>query len=328
MRKNKVSIIIPCYNAENTIISALSSLKAQLCKDFEVIIVNDGSTDNTLLVTEEYMKDSGLNYTLISHEDKGVSVARNNGIAASGGEYLMFLDADDIYHPAMVKYFLELIESTEADTVFCSFTRDVGRLPDKKSDTIGKAIPLDSYKLQEYLLFQYIPNGMWSYIYKKDILDKFNIRFTPGRIGEDREFTWKYLCHCSSGIALDMQLYGYCDNPCSVGNNISINKIEFLSTMDSIDNYLKENNSSFHPVFQKFGRSRILWSILKIFSKADRKDLFEACMPKKEARKHMARLLLYPDFKIKITSLLYIISPALFFECIKIFMKWVNKTNV
>jgi glycosyltransferase involved in cell wall biosynthesis len=228
MLKPNVSIIVPCYNAENTIKATIDSIKTQSYKDFEVILVNDGSTDNTLSIIEQNMVGSGLNFTIITHEDKGVSVARNTGIEASKGKYLMFLDADDIYHPSMVMYLVELIETTKTDTAFCSFTRNVDELPNVRFDNIGKATLLNNYELQKNLLFQNIPNGMWSFIYKKQILDKFFIRFAPGNIGEDREFTWKYLCHCESGVALDMRLYGYYDNPKSAINNVSISKIDIL----------------------------------------------------------------------------------------------------
>ncbi|HEX9058802.1 MAG TPA: glycosyltransferase [Clostridia bacterium] len=323
MEKPKVSIIIPCYNAENTIKSTVDSIKAQLYKDFEVIFIDDGSTDNTLNVIERNISGSDIKYRIITQPNSGVSVARNTGIEASNADYLMFLDADDIYHPSMLMYLMELIQKTKSDTVFCSFTRNVDELPGMKFDNMGKFTILNNYKLQEYFMFQYIPCAMWSFVYKKQIIDKFNIRFAPGtKYGEDGEFTWKYLCHCSYGTALDMQLYGYYDNPQSAVNNVSIDKMDLLASIYRVDEYLEKNNSSFYTVFHRFSPSRTLWSILKTFSKADREDLFETCIAHKEAKKHMMRLLLYPDFRIKLTALIYIISPSLFFKCIK---KWLNK---
>lgn len=322
MQTPNVSIIIPCYNAENTIKTTIASIKAQTYKSFEVIFINAGSTDNTLSVLENCLTCSDLDYKILTQENKGVSVARNTGIEASCGKYLMFLDADDIYHPSMVGYLVEIIENSKTDTVFCSFTRNIDKLADEKFDNMGKTILFNNYQLQENLLFQYIPCGMTMFIFKKLIIKQFMIGFTPNtKYGEDREFTWKYLCHCNSGIALDMQLYGYFDNPHSATNNVSISKLDLLTAMYRVDEYLQKNNSSFYWVFHKFGCSRIIWTILKTFSKANRRDLFDWCVKPKEAKKHMLQLLLYPDFRIKATSLIYIISPTLFFQCIKKFYR-------
>ena len=207
MRRPNVSIIIPCYNAERTIKSTIDSIKWQIYKNFEVIFVNDGSTDNTLNAIEHYMGSSNIRYTIITQPNSGVSVARNTGIEASIGDYIMFLDADDIYHPYMVMYLVEQMERTKVDTAFCSFTRNIHDLPNMKFKDIEDVVLLDNYKLQKNLFFQNVPCALWTFVYKKNILDEFKIRFVPNiKYGEDEEFTWKYLCHCSSGAVLNMQL--------------------------------------------------------------------------------------------------------------------------
>ncbi len=320
MEKPKVSVIIPCYNAENTIRSTIDSLKGQTYKDFEVVFVNDGSTDNTLNVIEDHMMDSGIRYTIITQQNGGVSLARNTGIGISKGEYIMFLDGDDIYHWRMIEYLVGQMESMKTDTAFCSYSRNIDDLLNVKYHNVSGVTLLDNYKLQEYFLFNYIPCGMPMFIYKKQVIDKFKIQFTPNtKYGEDREFAWKYLCHCNSGAAIDMELYGYYNNPKSAVNNVSIDKMDLLTAIYRVDEYLEKNSSSFYPVFHKLASSRTLWAILKTFSKANRKDLFKTCISRKEAKKHMIRLLRYPDSRIKITALLYIISPSLFFLFIKKF---------
>lgn len=318
MKAPKVSIIVPCYNAEGTITPTINSIKAQIYKDFEVIFIDDGSTDNTLDLIQHCISGSDIKYRIIAQQNSGVSIARNTGIEASDGDYLLFLDADDIYHPTMIGYLIELIEKFKLDTAFCSFTRNTDDLPHMKFDNMGKTTLLDNYKLQEHLMYQYIPCAMWTFVYKKQILDEFKIRFTPNiKYGEDEEFTWKYLCHCTRGAALDMKLYGYYNNPKSAINTCSISRMDSLKAMYEAGEYLEKNNSSFYTVFHKFMYSRTVWSVLRIFSKANRKDLFETCISHKEAKKHMMRLLLYPDFSIKVTAFIYILSPSLFFECVK-----------
>ena len=89
-----VSIIIPCYNYSNYLVFTLESLQEQVFKDWECLIIDDGSTDDTKLKAETFLKKDSR-YRYIYQEQKGVSAARNKGIAQSRGSYIQFLDADD-----------------------------------------------------------------------------------------------------------------------------------------------------------------------------------------------------------------------------------------
>jgi len=96
--KNSISVIIPMYNSESTILRALESIKKQTSIDYirEIIIVNDGSRDNSLNVVLKFIKDNKhLNLILIDKENEGVSAARNLGINSSSGDWIAFLDSDD-----------------------------------------------------------------------------------------------------------------------------------------------------------------------------------------------------------------------------------------
>lgn len=102
-----ISIIIPCYNAGNYIKKAIDSAINQTYQDFEIIIIDDGSTDNSKQVISQF-SDSRIKY--IYQENQGVSVARNKGIELSHGEFIAFLDADDIWHPEKLKIQLDFLE--------------------------------------------------------------------------------------------------------------------------------------------------------------------------------------------------------------------------
>ncbi|PKC52446.1 nucleotide-diphospho-sugar transferase [Rhizophagus irregularis] len=95
-----VSVIIPVYNRENKIKIALESLINQSYQNFEAIIIDDGSTDQTAKVIKEY---NCSNFRYVYQENSGVSVARNKGIAESKGEYICFLDSDDFYEPTFIE---------------------------------------------------------------------------------------------------------------------------------------------------------------------------------------------------------------------------------
>ena len=120
--KDLISIIIPCYNAAKTISRTLNSIREQDFKDVEVIVVNDGSTDNSLQVLSMFEKvDNRIK--IITQENSGVSVARNNGIKHAKGNYIVYLDADDNYTtPYALSNMMKRLKETNSDMVVCKFT--------------------------------------------------------------------------------------------------------------------------------------------------------------------------------------------------------------
>ena len=107
----KISIIIPCFNNENTIIETLDSVNNQIHKNKEIIIVNDGSTDNSKSIIEKYISNNNKNFILLNQENKGASFSRNYGANKASGKYLMFLDADDLLHETYVSKCVEVLEN-------------------------------------------------------------------------------------------------------------------------------------------------------------------------------------------------------------------------
>ena len=113
--KDLISIIIPCYNAEKCLSISLNSVREQSYKDLEIIIVNDGSKDGTLEVANAYANIDNR-VKVITQENAGVSVARNNGVSLAKGKFIMFLDADDNYTtPFAIEKMYNRIVETNAD---------------------------------------------------------------------------------------------------------------------------------------------------------------------------------------------------------------------
>ena len=119
MKTNKVSIIVPVYNAEKTIERCVRSIQNQTYKNIEIILVNDGSTDDSLSLCYELQKQSD-NILVIDKENSGVSDARNIGIEKSSGDYIQFVDSDDYIENNMSERLVELLETNQSDTVICS----------------------------------------------------------------------------------------------------------------------------------------------------------------------------------------------------------------
>ena len=198
----KISVIIPAYNVEKYIEKTLKSLKDQTFKDFEAIIINDGSTDNTEKIIKEVLQGTKFQWKLINQENQGVSAARNRGIIDSKGEYICFLDADDYYHPSFLEKMYNKAKENNYDVVFCNYARvnEKGKIISihkQPKEFIG--VVLNGKKALELALKSKLHICTASYICRKDLIIDNNIFYTRGcPIGEDQEFWMKTLFHAES----------------------------------------------------------------------------------------------------------------------------------
>lgn len=114
LKKTKVSVILPVYNTEKYLPECLDSLLNQTLKDIEIICINDGSTDNSLEILQEYQAND-QRIRILNQENQGAAIARNKGIQMAEGEYLSFLDADDFFDENMLKWSYEKAQKTNSD---------------------------------------------------------------------------------------------------------------------------------------------------------------------------------------------------------------------
>lgn len=183
-----ISIIVPTYNVEKYIRTCIESILAQTYRNVEVIIVNDGSTDQSLAVISDLIC-SHHNVKVINQKNQGVSVARNTGIDVATGKYITFVDPDDKIMPGFVSSLYQIADKTGADIVRGSFRDFNGNIPkdwvpDFNVPTNCGTIVLDQ------LLSSNISFVVWSSIYRLDFINSNHIRFTPGIVVyEDIDFT-------------------------------------------------------------------------------------------------------------------------------------------
>lgn len=216
-----VSIIIPLYNAEEHLGYCLNSVISQTYHQIEVILVNDGSTDNSLSICQNYA-DIDKRISIITIENGGVSNARNVGLGAAKGEYIQFVDSDDVIAPTMTDMLLNRMEIYDADIVFCgmkvvdideNFLR--GNVKDVfSSRKIGKECVLRGrqfYKEFPRLLFDTVLlEGPCNKIYKNKIIKEYNIKFPLDiSLGEDFLFNLNYFERGTKFVFLSEELYYY-----------------------------------------------------------------------------------------------------------------------
>lgn len=205
-----ISIIIPIFNTEKYLNDCLESVSKQSYRDYEVIMVDDGSQDGSAAICQRYAgNDSRFRY--IYQDNSGVSVARNKGLEQSKGEWVIFIDADDIID----EFFLDemLVHSDGVDLVHCKFTSDV-KLLGSKGDVVQKTKEV----LLRDIIYEKLNVGLCTFMFKNEIINDNGLCFTPGCIrNEDYEFFMKYITYCKKPIALGNYIgYFYRQNPSSV----------------------------------------------------------------------------------------------------------------
>lgn len=202
-----ISVILPVYNGEKYIKKCIQSILNQTYQDIELIIVNDGSVDDTRKIVDYYgLLDSRV--CAIHKNNGGVSESRNIGIANSRGDFLAFVDADDYLPPNALKMLYKTMKEQNVDFVCGSFLMKKRFLRKEK-----KNIPVDSLETKEKKLVEFvdiIPKAPWGKFFKKSIIEKNDIKF-PVEIpyGEDAIFLFQYLANCSSFSFINETVYIY-----------------------------------------------------------------------------------------------------------------------
>lgn len=311
-----VSVIIPCFNAEKTIISTLHSLEKQTVENFEVVIVNDGSLDNTEEVIQTYMQNTcKLPIRYYSQTNQGVSCARNYGIEKARGKYITFLDADDVYHPQFLQILVQCLNKYGVDIVCCRYKKvneeqqfKTKHQTVKEETVITKEQLLEKYLHKRKERFNFC-NGI--YIRNKILDDSI---WFPSQIkyGEDSEFFCKYLAHCNrGGILIDNELYAYCFQAYSAMNtNYTWRRTDNLKAMQNIIFYWKDEKLD--TGFADYMFSRAIWATAKDFSKADKK-LYQRLCKEYDVKKAMRIMVREGDeASIKISALIYLLNSDLF----------------
>lgn len=245
----KLSIIVPVYNTSKYLNRCLSSLCNQsVGGGYEIILVNDGSTDDSLNILERWANNYPQLIKVCSQPNSGVSAARNLGINNCSGEWIAFCDSDDY---VAANSFGELINIVSNSTV-----------NDLELVKYGMCHVRENEKITDKLTFniQYIENNTayfinhlfwacWHFLYKRSVLIEYNIRFHPVISSEDALFNIEYLL-CTKAfmvLGIDAAIYRYVSNPNSTCNRRDFTKASsFLSSYYHVFNRLNEIQKTLH----------------------------------------------------------------------------------
>ena len=269
-----VSVVIPCYNAGEYIEKCLLALEAQSFSDFEVIAVNDCSTDDTAAVVRRFAETHDLKITCIDNEvNSGPAHSRNRGVGRSDAEYVAFCDSDDWYEPDYLQLMVEAARGNDADMVFCNSQKI---LPDGRVvkielisescrvETAGDALRLGA-------------DSLWSILVKRSIVER-----TPQpdlRNGEDMAVIPLMILKSERFGVVTKPIYNYLCRPGSL--SLSANERVVASMEASFDHIVKNQVAGYETEIEFIGVKNVVYGVLL--------NHFKYSKDRKKARELLAR---------------------------------------
>ena len=226
-----VSIIVPVYDVEEYLVECIESILAQTWKHFEIILVDDGSTDSSGKMCDEYAEKYNCIF-VIHKKNGGLSSARNAGIDVARGNYLAFIDSDDVVHPDYLRELVKIVEKENADLVACDFCVGTscqwGETSEVKYD-----IRRDEDVLERMNDNDVVVTVAWNKLYHAKFFKEYSLRYPEGKIHEDMFLTPQILHYTNKMVITNQKLYFYRQRKNSIMNSsFSIKQLDSLEAIE------------------------------------------------------------------------------------------------
>lgn len=242
-----INIIIPVYNVDKYLSKCLDSLFQQTYQEFMILIVDDGSTDNSLKIIEEYIAKYPEKITLIKQENQGVSVARNRALDIANKEFILFIDPDDYLEQTYIEKMINKAQITNSDIVMCDyqlvFENDLTHKKDRHKYMINHNEIYSGREIAHKMLNLEIEGYLWNKLFRRKQLLKNNFKFDEGRYIQDWHPVFKHVLKSDSISFINEPLYNYLQRSSSTVYKKDKKKIDdyFYAVCKIIDT-AKRNN--------------------------------------------------------------------------------------
>jgi glycosyltransferase involved in cell wall biosynthesis len=266
-----VSIIIPVYNVQEYLSECLDSVINQTIKNTEIIVVNDGSTDNSSKILAEY-KIKFPELIIINQENRGISETRNQGLNAATGEYIAFVDSDDYIEDCMFEKMYNVAKRENSDIVICNYI-----LYDEKSQNqnSGKYIiegnSEDGYIERTRALEKFLTNDIkayvWNKLVKRELFIGNNILFPDFKVCEDTPVVFLLLAHSKKIFSIKDPLYYYRQREASLTKIFSIKSMEDMLKGCYIMRDYIEKDMVHYEILRPYYRAYIIKTLWAIHNK-------------------------------------------------------------
>ena len=264
-----ISIVVPIYNVEKYLEKCLDSILAQDYFDYEVLLINDGSKDNSEEICLRYASKH-QNFSYYKKENGGLSDARNYALPFTKGEYICFIDSDDYIRKDYLSKLYEKAQEDNSDIVICDY---YDKYEDKEILRKGKA-NINDNEIKDYLLS---PPNAWNKLYKKELFINNNIEYAKGLYYEDLATTPLLLLNAKKISYVEEALYYYIQRSGSIMNQVEYNpkNDDIFEVLNIITNYYKKHHKydEYKDEFEYIAITRLLHDyVLRIYKYPQAKD--------------------------------------------------------
>lgn len=264
----KVSIIVPVYNGSKFIKKTLSNIFTQTYGNIELILVNDGSTDDSLEIITSLSRKApvSINVKIINQDNSGIAKTRNRGIEEATGDYICFMDQDDGIYRNYISTLVKLIEESNSDILIGGYN-----LVDGNGRILDKWILKPEKKYSTFRI-----TAPWGRIFRKNIIDKHNIRFMDTKVSEDFYFNVLYLSYCNNIKVTSYSGYRwlYNENSESHANWSQISdERNPLIMLTQLQKDINKNNELDYDCLEYMQLKHLVWYLLYVAKSASKEQL-------------------------------------------------------
>ncbi len=313
MNEIVISIILPVYNVEKYIYDCAISIVNQSLKKFEVVVVNDGSIDNSIRIVSEVFDKYNINYRIINRINGGLSSARNTGVENAKGDYFVFVDSDDVISNEYLNTLYNDIISNDVELSIGYFKRvkEKDKFIFDTSNTIGKIV--NKKKFLNLVLKHKITTYFGCFMIGRKLFERLKLKFDEDvYFGVDQCIMWRLITLTEKYTFNNKQIYNYYLRPNSIMTGQKLNKI--INNMPAFERCVEDlkNNIYFNSkniiIRQKIAG---LHTVAKRFKFTE----FNQCYEKYDL--HTIDILKFPDIKIKFIGVVYLFGKFVFYNVLK-----------
>lgn len=315
----KISIIVPIYNKEQYIRNFINSVKQQTYSNYELILVNDGSTDNSIQVATDELKNTNIDYKIINKENGGQSSARNEGIKIAKGEWIVMPDSDDALQNDYLETMIKAVNKTNSLVGLCDLEYVDEENIFKKTQRTGELDAKDGKEFFKDFILHKIAIGPTLLIINTKFLINIKLQFNEkSRYSEEFIFITELLYNSKKVVHIKENIYNYCLREGSVSTGASSDRI--LNGYLEIEKYsekYKKKTDKYSKMYNKYALPRWIIATARFSSGYLQYNEYNYLMKKLKAKKEIRKLYTFPNLKTRMAAIIFELSPFLFYKISK-----------